>query len=64
LELTLTDLQDQPVLRRVLQPVDLDPAAPKAIAPRTEWTSNLTLVVAPGANPARIVGYRVLAFYP
>ena len=64
LELTLTDLQDQPVLRRVLQPVDLDPAALQSIAPRTEWTSTLTLVVAPAANPARIVGYRVLAFYP
>jgi len=64
LELTLTDLQDQPVLRRVLQPSDLGADAPQAIAPRTEWTSTLTLAVAPAANPARIVGYRVLAFYP
>ncbi len=64
LELTLTDLQDQPVLRRVLQPTDLGPQAPQSIAPRTEWTSTLTLAVAPAANPARIVGYRVLAFYP
>ncbi len=64
LELTLTDLQDQPVLRRVLQPSDLGPEAPQSIAPRTEWTSTLTLAVAPAANPARIVGYRVLAFYP
>ncbi len=64
LELTLTDLQDQPVLRRVLQPADLGPDAPQAIAARTEWTSTLTLAIAPAANPARVVGYRVLAFYP
>jgi predicted Zn finger-like uncharacterized protein len=64
LELTLTDLQDQPVLRRVLQPADLGPQAPQSIEGRTEWTSTLTLAIAPSANPARIVGYRVLAFYP
>ncbi len=64
MELTLTDLQDQPVLRRVLQPADLGPETPSAIAARTEWSTTLTLAIAPGANPARIVGYRVLAFYP
>ena len=64
MELTLTDLQDQPVLRRVLQPADLGPGTPSAIAARTEWSTTLTLAIAPGANPARIVGYRVLAFYP
>ncbi len=64
LELTLTDVQDQPVLRRVLQPADLGPQAPQVIEARAEWTSTLTLAIAPQANPARIVGYRVLAFYP
>jgi hypothetical protein len=64
LELTLTDLQDQPVLRRVLKPSDLGPQAPQVIEARAEWTSTLTLAIAPQANPARIVGYRVLAFYP
>ena len=64
LELTLTDLQDQPVLRRVLQAADLGPDAPAAIAPRAEWSSTLTLTVAAGVDPSRIVGYRVLAFYP
>jgi hypothetical protein len=34
------------------------------IEARAEWTSTLTLAIAPQANPARIVGYRVLAFYP
>ena len=64
MELTLTDLQDQPVLRRVLQPADLGPDTPSAIAARTEWSTTLTLAIEPAANPARIVGYRVLAFYP
>lgn len=64
MELTLTDLQDQPVLRRVLQPAELGPETPSAIAARAEWSTTLTLAIAPGANPARIVGYRVLAFYP
>lgn len=64
LELTLTDVQDQPVLRRVLQPSDLGPQTPQVIEARAEWTSTLTLAIAPQANPARIVGYRVLAFYP
>ena len=64
LELTLTDVQDQPVLRRVLQPADLGPQTPQVIEARAEWTSTLTLAIEPQANPARIVGYRVLAFYP
>ncbi len=64
MELTLTDLQDQPVLRRVLQPTELGPETPSAIAARAEWSTTLTVAIAPGANPARIVGYRVLAFYP
>ena len=64
LELTLTDLQDQPVLRRVLQPAELGPGTPSVIAARTEWSSTLTVAIGPGVDPARIVGYRVLAFYP
>ncbi|MFD0667745.1 DUF3426 domain-containing protein [Ramlibacter sp. MAHUQ-53] len=64
LELTLTDTQDQPVLRRVLQPADLGPEAPAVLAASTEWTATLTLAVAPGPATARIAGYRLLAFYP
>lgn len=64
LELTLTDTQDQPVLRRVLQPVDLGPDAPAIMAAHGEWSSTLTLAVAANAGTARIAGYRLLAFYP
>lgn len=59
-ELTLTDTQDRPVLRRVLQPQDL--GAPAEIAPGGEWSGTLPMVVATGG--ARVSGYRVLAFYP
>ena len=61
IELTLTDTQDQPVLRRVLSPAEI--GAPAAVLPAaTDWTTTLGLAVAPG-NP-RVAGYRLLAFYP
>lgn len=59
-ELTLTDVQDQPVLRRVLLPTDI--AAPAEIAAQGEWNAALALVVTTGG--ARVAGYRLLAFYP
>ncbi|WCM87581.1 DUF3426 domain-containing protein [Acidovorax sp. NCPPB 3576] len=59
-ELTLTDTQDRPVLRRVLQPQDL--GAPVEIAPGGEWSGTLPVVVVTGG--ARVSGYRVIAFYP
>jgi predicted Zn finger-like uncharacterized protein len=63
IELTLTDTQDQPVLRRVLQPADLGTDTPAALAPAGEWSATVTLTVAPASAPA-IAGYRLLAFYP
>lgn len=63
LELTLTDSQDQAVIRRVLQPTELGPDAPAALLAAGEWASSLTLTVAPAAAGA-ITGYRLLAFYP
>jgi len=59
-ELTLTDLQDQPVLRRVLLPADLQ--APATLGPQAEWSVRIPLAVA--ATPTRIAGYRALVFYP
>ena len=59
-ELTLTDAQDQPVLRRVLMPADL--AAPVELAARGEWSASVAVVVTSGG--ARVSGYRLLAFYP
>ena len=62
-ELTLTDTQDQAVVRRVLQPREMG-ASTAVIAPASEWSGSLALSVAPGSNTARIAGYRLLAFYP
>jgi predicted Zn finger-like uncharacterized protein len=62
MELTLTDNQDQPVLRRVLSPADLG-ARDDVIAAGAEWTGSVGLVVNSNGN-TRIAGYRLLAFYP
>jgi len=59
-ELTLTDAQDQPVLRRVLLPTEWP--APRELPAKGEWSVSRGLHIAPGG--ARITGYRVLAFYP
>ena len=59
-ELTLTDAQDQPVLRRVLLPADM--GAPAELPARGEWTTSVSVIVTTGG--ARVAGYRVLAFYP
>ncbi len=61
-ELSLTDTQDRPVLRRVLLPADLGAAA--VLAAGAEWGGSLALSVAGNGGAARIAGYRVLAFYP
>lgn len=59
-ELTLTDAQDQPVLRRVLLPADM--GAPAELSARGEWSTAVSAVVTTGG--ARVAGYRLLAFYP
>lgn len=64
IELTLTDAQDQPVLRRVLQPADFGADTPDRIAGGGEWSLSASILVAGAANVQRIAGYRVLAFYP
>lgn len=63
LELTLTDSQDQPVLRRVLLSTELG-AQSQVLPAASEWTGTLGLTVAPSGSPARVSGYRLLAFYP
>lgn len=60
IELTLTDTQDQPVLRRVLLPTDM--AAPAELPARGEWSASVSVIVTTGG--ARVAGYRLLAFYP
>lgn len=59
-ELTLTDAQDQPVLRRVLLPADL--GAPAELPARGDWSTSVPVVVTSGAS--RVSGYRVDTFYP
>lgn len=63
LELTLTDGQDQPVIRRVVMPDELGPNA--AIIPAaSDWSGSLALAVAANEAGGRIAGYRLLVFYP
>ena len=60
IELTLTDVQDQPVVRRVLAAEELN--LPKVLQPQEEWSGDIPMVMAPGT--ARIAGFRMMAFYP
>ena len=59
-ELTLTDLNDQPVLRRIFLPQDF--RAPDQLPAQGEWSASLLAQLATG-TPV-VAGYRVLAFYP
>lgn len=63
IELSLTDPQDQPVIRRVILPTEFG-ARSAALASATIWTGSLALSVQPDIGAQRIAGYRLLAFYP
>lgn len=63
LELTLTDGQDQALVRRVVMPDELGPNA-TVIPAASEWSGSLALAVAGGESSGRIAGYRLLVFYP
>ena len=63
LELTLTDGQDQPVVRKVLLAPELA-GAQTSIAAGGELTVNLPLAVQGSAENVSFAGYRLLAFYP
>lgn len=60
MELTLTDAQDQPVLRRVFLPQEM--VAPTELPALGDWTASVAVNVTTGG--ARVAGYRLLAFYP
>ncbi|RFO95337.1 hypothetical protein DIC66_19110 [Rhodoferax lacus] len=62
LEITLTDTQDKPVLRRVLMPGELSDKA--SMSAGAELVTTLPVSVKPGATPEKIAGYKLLAFYP
>ena len=70
LEVTLTDTQDQAVIRRVLTPAQFGVVS-GLLAASAEFSGALTLQLAPleiprdtGNVSRRIAGYRLLAFYP
>jgi hypothetical protein len=63
IELTLTDVQDQVVIRRVLSPQELT-AASERLAAVSEWPVTVNLRVTPDVTSSAVVGYRLLAFYP
>jgi predicted Zn finger-like uncharacterized protein len=63
LELTLTDMQDQPLIRRVFSPDELGRSNQNLLI-GVEWAGSRTLVLNSSPNAAQIAGYRLLAFYP
>jgi predicted Zn finger-like uncharacterized protein len=63
LELTLTDSQDQTVLRRVLLPAEFG-ATSDVLVMGSEWSGTVALDVRGATGAERISGYRVLVFYP
>ena len=63
IELTLTDSEDQPVVRRVLMPGELG-AARLVLPGRGEWSGTAAFALQDTSLASRVAGYRVLAFYP
>jgi hypothetical protein len=63
IELTLTDLADQPVMRRTFTPAELG-VAPETLASAGEWSATAYLRIRAEAAGARAQGYRLLIFYP
>lgn len=63
IELSLTDIADQPVIRKVFMPQELGFDRP-IMAPMGEGNASLVLGVRTRDASERIAGYRVLAFYP
>jgi predicted Zn finger-like uncharacterized protein len=62
MELTITDSQEQTVVRRVLSPAELG-SADGVIPAAGEWSRTVGVRVEAG-SAARVAGYRLLAFYP
>lgn len=71
LEVTLTDTQDQALVRRVLTPAQFG-ASTNMLAAHSELAGVVTMKVSGGGDtapsqppaPLRVAGYRILAFYP
>lgn len=63
LEMVLTDFHDQPMLRRVFAAKELD-LNTQVLLPGQSLALQLPLRVLPPAQPERVTGYRLIAFYP
>ena len=63
LEVSLTDTQEQVVVRRVLTPAQFG-ASSGLLAANSDFANALTLQIQPDASLQGIAGYRLLAFYP
>lgn len=63
IELTLTDAQEQPLFRRAFTPAELAMNSIE-LGASTEWVSNVALKLALEPKQARVLGYRLVAFYP
>jgi hypothetical protein len=63
LELTLTDMQDQPVIRRVIAAVDFGDKS-GVMEAGAELFVTVPLHVKLAGKPEKISGYRLLSFYP
>ncbi len=63
IELSLTDPQDQPVIRRVILPAEFG-ARSAVLAHSAVWNGSMALTVQTDTGAKRIAGYRLLAFYP
>ncbi len=63
LELTLTDMQDQPVIRRVFMATDFGDAS-GVMAAGAELLVSLPISVKMEGNSEKVAGYRLLSFYP
>jgi predicted Zn finger-like uncharacterized protein len=62
IELTLTDMQDQTLVRRVLLPGDYN--AKPLIGSRAELVAKIPIAVLASVASEKISGYKLLAFYP
>jgi predicted Zn finger-like uncharacterized protein len=63
IELSLTDVHDQPLMRRVFEPDELGIKS-GVLQAATESNTSLTLGIKNTGGADRIAGYRILAFYP
>jgi hypothetical protein len=63
LELTLTDMQDRPLLRRVILAGEFVSKA-QVIEAGAELSSSIPITVRAGTAIENIAGYKLLAFYP